>query len=121
MITEIEDMPANAVGFSLEDTVTAEDYHAVFIPVTEAALKAGHKVSLLIFAGPAFKGYAPAAMWDDTAFGFRHFFDFEKIAFVSDNETYGTMVRSIGILMPAMVRVFETSQLDEAKAWLAGD
>ena len=67
-----------------------------------------------------FEGYEPGAMWDDTAFGFRHFFDFERIAFVTDNEAYGAAVRTVGFLMPAMVQVFPVKDTDKAKAWLAG-
>jgi cytosine/adenosine deaminase-related metal-dependent hydrolase len=119
MITEIKDMPGRVLGFSLEGTVTARDYHDVLIPTAEAALKEGHKLRLMIVAGPDFEGYAPGAMWDDTAFGLRHFFDFERIAFVTDNETYGTAVRTVGLLMPAMVRVFAVKDTDEARDWLA--
>ncbi|MEQ9688628.1 MAG: STAS/SEC14 domain-containing protein [Bauldia litoralis] len=119
MITEIRNLPGRVLGFSLEGTVGAEDYREVLIPTTEAALKEGHKLRLLIVAGPDFKGYAPGAMWDDTAFGFRHFFDFERVAFVCDNEAYTAAVRTVGLLMPAMVRVFAVKDTDEATAWLA--
>lgn len=119
MITELKDLPAGLLGFSLEGTVTADDYHKVLIPVAESALKAGGKLRLLILAGHEFKGYAAGAMWDDAGFGFKHFFDFERIAFVTDNETYGTMVRTFGVIMPAMTRVFSVADLAAAKAWLA--
>jgi SpoIIAA-like len=120
VITELEDVPPGVIGFSLTGEVTAEDYEKVLIPTTEKALKAGHKLRLLVIAGPEFEGYEPGAMWDDAAFGFRHFFDFEKIAFITDNETYGTIVRTVGFLMPAMVRVFTVKDTEAAKAWLAG-
>jgi hypothetical protein len=119
MITELKDMPGAVLGFSLEGTVSAEDYHDVLIPAIKQALEGGHKLRLLMFAGPKFEGYAAGAMWDDAAFGLKHFFDFTKIAFVTDNETYAAMVRTAGFLMPAMVNVFAVSDLDAAKAWLA--
>ncbi|MCB1487876.1 MAG: STAS/SEC14 domain-containing protein [Bauldia sp.] len=120
MITEIAGMPGRVLGFSLEGMITKADYHDVLIPTAEAALKEGHKLRVMIVAGPAFEGYEPGAMWDDTAFGFRHFFDFERVAFVSDNEAYGAAVRTVGFLMPAMVQVFPVKDTDKAKAWLAG-
>jgi SpoIIAA-like len=119
MITELTDMPASVIGFSLEGMVSAEDYEKILIPAIASALKAGHKLRLLVVMGPEFQGYALGAMWDDAAFGLRHFFDFEKIACLTDNETYGTMVRSFGFLMPAMVRVFPVKDAEAAKAWLA--
>jgi hypothetical protein len=120
MITELKDMPGGVLGFSLEGKVVAQDYHDVLIPVTESALKAGHKLRLLVVAGPRFEGYAPGAMWDDTGFGLKHFFDFERIAFVTDNETYRTMVRTVGFLMPAEVQVFTVKDTEAARTWLAG-
>lgn len=120
MITAITDLPDGVVGFSAEGTVTDADYKDNLVPAVEAALKAGGKLRLLYLLGPGFDGYAPSAMWDDTLFGARHYFDFEKIACVTDNETYGSLVRSLGFLMPAAVRVFAVKDLDAAKAWLAG-
>ena len=119
MITELKDMPGAVLGFSLEGTVSAEDYNEVLIPAIKQALEGGHKLRLLMFAGPEFKGYSPGAMWDDAAFGIKHFFDFSRIAFVTDNEPYAAMVRTAGFLIPAMVNVFAVSELDAAKAWLA--
>lgn len=119
MITEMKDLPGGVLGFSLEGTVSAQDYYDVLIPVIEKALHGDKKLRLLMVAGPDFKGYAPGAMWDDTAFGVRHFFDFSKIAFVTDNDVYGAMARAAGFLMPAMVDVFAMKDLDAAKAWLA--
>ncbi len=54
-------------------------------------------------------------MVDDTTFGFRHFFDFEKIAFVSDDPTFRSLVQAFGMMMPAEVRTFPVDDLDEAK------
>ncbi|MCW5772445.1 MAG: STAS/SEC14 domain-containing protein [Rhodospirillaceae bacterium] len=119
MITEMKDLPKGTVGFAAAGKVTDADYRDVLIPAIESALKDGGKLRLLYLLGPEFDGYAPSAMWDDTLFGARHFFDFAKIACVTDNETYATLVRSFGFLMPAAVRVFAVKDLDAAKAWLA--
>jgi hypothetical protein len=76
---------------------------------------------LLFQFEPKFGGYAPSGMWDDTFFGVRHFFDFEKIAIVTDNQTYGSMAHGLAFLIPATVRVFKTADLDAATTWLAED
>ena len=120
MMSEIKNLAKGVIGFSAEGKVTDADYKEVLIPAVEEALKAGGRLRLLYVLGPDFAGYAPSAMLDDTLFGARHFFDFEKIACVTDNETYATLVRSFGFLMPAAVRVFAVKDLDAAKAWLAG-
>lgn len=119
MLTAINDLPKGAVGFSAEGTVTDEDYKTILIPAIKEALEANGKIRFLYLLGPEFKGYAAHAMWDDTMFGMRHYFDFEKIACVTDHEVYATMARGMGFMMPASVRVFAANELDAAKAWLA--
>lgn len=119
MLVPVKDPPSGVIGFSAEGTVTAEDYESVLVPTVEEALKGGGKIRFLYFLGPEFKSYAPGAMWDDTLFGARHYFDFEKIACVTDHDVVAAMVRSFSVLMPAAVRVFAVKKLDAAKAWLA--
>jgi hypothetical protein len=121
MLKPMIDLPEGVIGFSAEGTVTDADYKNVFIPSVEDALKPGGKVRLLYVLGPDFRTYAPGAMWDDTLFGARHYFDFERIACVTDHAIIAAMVRSFGILMPAAVRVFAVKELQAAKAWLAED
>lgn len=119
MLTVMNDLPSGVVGFSASGTVTDEDYKTVLIPTVENALESGAKIRLLYVLGPDFGNYATGAMWDDTLFGARHYFDFEKIACVTDHEIYSAMVKSFGILMPAAVRAFAIKDLAAAKAWLA--
>lgn len=87
-LVPLKDLPRSVIGFSAEGTVTGEDYKTVLIPAVEEALTSGGKIRFLYVLGPDFKTYAPGAMWDDTLFGARHYFDFEKIACVTDHEVY---------------------------------
>jgi len=119
MLRPISDLPDGVVGFEAVGTVTDEDYKTVLIPKVEEALADGGKIRFLYVLGPDFTNYAPGAMWDDTLFGARHYFDFDKIACVTDHEIFAAMIRSFGLLMPAEVRVFSVKDLDAAKAWLA--
>ena len=119
MLIVMKDLPEGVIGFSAEGTVTDADYKTVLIPVVEDALKTGGKIRLLYYLGPDFDKYAPSAMWDDTLFGARHYFDFEKIACVTDHEIYAAMVRSFNFLIPATIKVFPVAELAAAEAWLA--
>lgn len=118
MITEIADVPEGVVGLRLEGRITDQDYRNVLIPACEKALEAGGKVRALVVVAPSFAGYEAAALWDDTAFGIRHFFDFDKIAVVTDNDTLGTAVRGVGLLMPAQIRIFKSGEEAAARKWL---
>ncbi len=83
MLKSIPGLPAGVIGYSAIGKVTAEDYTRVMIPAIEAALAKG-KVRFLYEIGPEFQGFEMGAMMDDAAFGIRHFFDFERVALVSE-------------------------------------
>lgn len=119
MLTPMKDLPEGVLGFSAEGIVEDEDYKSVLIPAIEEALEKRGKIRFLYLLGPAFEKYAAGAMWDDTLFGARHYFDFEKIACVTDHDVLATMVKSFGFVFPAAIRVFAVKDLEAAKAWLA--
>jgi len=119
MFRPIFDLPKGVIGYSAVGRISADDYTKVLIPEIEAKVAEGGKLRFLFLAGPEFEGYEIGATVDDTTFGMRHFFDFEKVAFVSDNAGYRALVQGVGVMMPAAVRSFSIDEMDEAKAWLA--
>ena len=119
MLRPIFDLPPGIIGYSAVGKVSGDDYTKVLVPEVEAKLKEGGKLRFLYLLGPDFEGFELGAMVGDTTFGFRHFFDFEKIAFVSDHAAYREMVAGFGLMMPAEVRSFPVAEMDKAKEWLA--
>lgn len=119
MFRPIFDLPNGVIGFSAVGKLSGDDYNKVLIPEMEAKIAEGGKLRFLFLAGPEFEGWEIGAAMDDTMFGMRHFFDFERIAFVSDNPAFRSLVQGFGVMMPAAVRSFPVSELDKAKEWLA--
>jgi hypothetical protein len=119
MFTPIEGLPVGAIGFEATGLVTTADRETVLEPTIDWALAEGGKIKLLYLAGPDFAGYDEGEPLDDAVFGTRHFTDFEKIAFVADDGPYDRAVHALDGLMPAMLRIFPTCELEAAKEWLA--
>ncbi|MEX0853204.1 MAG: STAS/SEC14 domain-containing protein [Bauldia sp.] len=120
MFRPIFDLPTGVIGYSAVGKISRDDYTKVLIPEIEARTKEGGKLRFLLVAGPDFEGYEMDALVGDSMFGMRHFFDFEKIAFVSDNPAFRSLIEAFGMMMPAGVKSFPMSDLDKAKAWLVG-
>jgi hypothetical protein len=118
MFTPIENLPTGAVGFVAHGRVTDADRETVLEPTLEWALEANGKVRLLYVAGADFDGYDQGCLYDEAVFGTRHFTDFEKIAFVADDGPYTRSVAALDGLMPANLRIFGSSEIGEARAWL---
>ena len=119
MFRAIEGMPAGSIGFAASGMVTMADRENVLGPTIDWALEETGKVKLLYVAGPEFDGYEEGSLLDDAVFGTRHFTDFEKIAFVTEDGPYDRAVSAMKGLMPTALKVFRTREIDAAKKWLA--
>ena len=118
MIEVLPDYPDNVLAIAGSNTITGDDYKSVIIPAIDAKVKEHGKIRMLYCLGPDFTGFDAAAMWEDTTTGFKHFTDFEKIAFVSDVDWINHMVSAFGFMIPCPVRVFSGRKLAEASDWI---
>ena len=83
MFKLIEDLPPGVLGIEATGKVTHEDYQNILIPRAEAMIAKG-PVKFLYVAGKDFEGYELEALWDDSAFGVKHWHDFTRVAVVAD-------------------------------------
>ncbi|WP_176086056.1 STAS/SEC14 domain-containing protein [Martelella sp. HB161492] len=117
MISFIPDLPDNCLGISLAGTLTSDDYEDALIPAMDGMLARG-KGRLLCVIAETFEGADAGALWDDTKYGLSHFFDFERVAIVTDHTTYGRLAHLFGFMIPAKVKIFPMEQIANAKAWI---
>ena len=117
MFTQLTDLPAGILGFEARGKFTAADYETVLMPTMEAAVKAG-PVNLLFIMPDGFHGMEIGAMRDDLMFGLKHFRDFRKFAFVTDDEALAALTRNFAFMIPADTQVFALADRDRAVSWL---
>lgn len=68
----------------------------------------------------SFEGIDPVALWPDIQFSLSHVNAFTHAAVVADAKWMRTFAEALdNILMPAKVKAFELTQIDEARVWLA--
>ncbi len=120
MFKLIGDLPPDVIGIEAAGKVTHDDYKNFFIPKVEAMLAKGGPVKLLFAVGEAFEGYELEALWDDAAFGVKHWRDFSRIAVVADQTWLRAAVTMFKPFFPCEVRLFELGDLSKAKSWIAG-
>lgn len=119
MIELIPDLPDDVLGLDARGEVTGEDYEQVVIPAVHRLRESAEKIRLLYLLGAEFDGFTAAAMWDDAKVGLEHPFSWERIAVVTDHDSYRRLFKGVGFLIPATVRVFGLAELDEAKVWIS--
>lgn len=119
MLKLIEDLPPMVLGVEASGKVTHEDYRKILIPSAEAMLAKG-PIKMLYVIGEDFIGYELEALWDDGAFGVKHWHDFSRIAVVADNTWLRAAVTMFKPFFPHEVRLFRLSDLAAAEAWITG-
>ena len=119
MFKLIGDLPPDVIGIEASGKVTHDDYKNFLIPKVEAMLAKG-PAKLLFAVGEAFEGYELEALWDDAAFGVKHWRDFSRIAVVADPAWLRAAVTMFKPFFPCEVRLFELGDLNKAKSWIAG-
>ena len=119
MLRILSHMPPGTVGVEAVGTVTEDDYRQILAPVLAGALQR-RDVRLLYVLGEEFDSFSRGAAWEDTKLWAKNLKGWERVAVVSDADWLEHAVSVFGWLVPGQVKVFETDDLDEAKAWLVG-
>jgi hypothetical protein len=120
MLKLISNLPASVVGVEAQGRVTATDYEQVLTPAVDTAEQAAvdGKVRLLYVLGSDFPDYTAGAAWEDAKLGLGRIRSWERIAIVSDAEWLRRAIHGLGWMMPGEVRVFGTTEANEARAWV---
>lgn len=118
MLTMMNDLPDNVLGFTAEGKITGTDYETILIPVVDKSLKENKKIRMIYHLGNNFTGFDMGAMLDDAKMGMKHLSAWDKIALVSDHEMINTFAKFFGYMMSCELRIFKNAQLEEAKKWI---
>ena len=121
MIKILNEFPETTVAVACEGQVTRADYEKILIPRVNDALARHGKLRLYYEMGPAFSGIDAGAVWEDTKRGLEHLSRWEKMALVTDVQWVRLAVGAFRFLMPGRLRLFNTSQTEEARAWIKAD
>jgi hypothetical protein len=113
----IEDLPPDVMGIEAAWKVTHEDYQYILIPRAEEMMAKG-PIKMLYVIGAEFTGYELEALWDDSAFGVKHWHDFSHVAVVADQAWVRGLISMFKPFFPSEVRLFRLAALAAAKAWI---
>ncbi len=114
MIELIDDLPRNVVGISVKGRVTRKECEEILAPAIAKSLRWRDKIRLYYELGSRF----PGSGWDDLDLGFENAACCERIAIVTDIAWVRLTVKAIRFLIPGEIRVFDTIEAAEARAWI---
>ena len=117
MFKFIEGMPPDVLAIEAIGKVTHEDYQTILIPMAEAMMAKG-PIKMIYIIGKEFTGYNLEALWDDGAFGIKHWREFRRIAVVTDQAWIRASISMFAPFFPAEVRLFDLSEFSAAQVWI---
>jgi hypothetical protein len=124
MIERIADMPPGTIGFRAAGEIERKDYDEILTPELQRALEAGGGLRTL-YVIEDLDEIEPGALWADTKLGFnlgiRHHQAWVRSAIVTDIEWMARATKLFAWMIPGEARIFPLAELDQAKAWVAGD
>jgi hypothetical protein len=124
MIERLRDMPAGTLGFRAAGEIESEDYEEVLAPELRRALEAGGGLRTL-YVIEDLDEIEPGALWADSKLGVnlgvRHHEAWVRSAIVTDIGWMARATKLFAWMIPGEARVFPLAELEQAKAWVAGD
>lgn len=118
MIERSPESTGRVLVFLARGRLTDQDYREVLIPALEEAIAEYGPIRLLLELGDEFKGWEPAALWDDARFGMAHRHDFEKLAVVGPPRWVEWGLKLGALLMSGDVRTYPVSARQQALDWI---
>ncbi len=116
MFVKIKKSKGNVLGYNVKGVVSHSDYEKL-VPEVEAVVKKHGNVRFYIDIS-GFEEATLQAMIDDMKMGFKFYGDMERIAVVGNQKMIELMAKVGDLLMKADLRYFDTSEMDEAWAWI---
>jgi hypothetical protein len=117
MTVILEDKIAeNTIEIRLSGKIKREDYDR-YVPQIEQIIAQRGKVRALVIMED-FHGWDAAGLWQDIKFDWKHFSDFERIAFVGEKTWEKGMSKFCKPFTTAEIRYFTPDKSDEARRWV---
>ncbi len=124
MIEQLTDMPPGTLGFRATGEIRREDYDKVLVPELQRAIEAGSGLRML-YVIEDLDEIKPGALWADTKLGanlgVRHHGAWVRSAIVTDIHWMANATKLFAWMIPGEARAFPLADLEQAKAWIAGD
>jgi SpoIIAA-like len=114
MIELIDGLPRHIVGIRVTGRVTKDECREVLAPAIAKSLRWRESIRLYYELGSRF----PGSGWDDLELGVEQAARCERIAIVTDIAWVRLTVKAIRFLIPGEIRVFDTTETEEAQAWI---
>ena len=121
MITQLQNMPSNTVGFRAEGKVTKEDFEQTVNPSVKDSIEKNGQLNYLLVLDTALDNFSSGAWLQDALLGIKHLTKWNRAAIVSDSEGVKKFTDAFSVLVPGEFRGFSKAEQQKAIDWVAGN
>lgn len=121
MIQQINDLPANVVGFKATGEVTREDYENTIIPAVSNLIKTTGEINYLFVLDTELKNFTPGAWVQDMLIGIKNLSKWHRFAIITDSEGIKTFTELFSKLVPGEYKAYTHADYDKAVDWLSSE
>ncbi len=117
MISQIENLPYNLVGFKATGEINEKDFTETVMPCVKALIEKTDKLNYLLVLQTSVKNFTVGAWMKDAMLGIKHLTKWNRAAIVSDVEAIRNFTNFFSYLMPGEFKGFEHKNLQQAIDW----
>lgn len=117
MTLAIRSLGDKGLELTIDGKLDEDDYRR-FVPMAEQRIRERGELNLVLHVED-FRGWSPAALWEDLKFDVKHYNDVSRLAVVSDDESSAKwMARLSRPFTGAEVEHFPASEIERAREWI---
>ena len=119
MLQPIPGLPQHVAGLHAFHEVTETEYEEALIPVMDELLEHTRKINFVLVLETNIKNFASGAWCGNIKIGFKYFFDWGRVALVTDQKGILGYSDLFKYIIPGKFRYFPLDQLAEAIRWVS--
>jgi hypothetical protein len=119
MITLIENLPSNMVGFKATGEVEEKDFTDVVIPKVKELVERTGSLNYMLVLDTSIKNFSMGAWFKDAVMGIKYITKWNRAAIVTDTEGIRSFTDFFSLIIPGEFKGFEHNELQSAIDWCA--
>jgi hypothetical protein len=119
MITYLQNLPKNIVGFKAIGAITEKDFSETVMPKVKELVDKTDKLNYLLVLDTPLKNFTIGAWMKDAIMGVKHLTKWNRAAIVTDVVAIRNFTDFFSYLMPGEFKGFEHKDLQLAIDWVA--
>jgi hypothetical protein len=117
MITYIENLPGNMVGFKATGEVDERDFTEVVMPKVKELVERTNNLNYMLVLDTSITNFSLGAWFKDVVLGIKYITKWNRAAIVTDTQGIITFTEMFSILSPGEFKGFEHKDLQAAIDW----